>query len=50
MNPFLKMFTALNVGLYGLTGGVIGGYNQKRMHSSIDYKTPVDAESSLMTA
>jgi putative transposase len=27
-----------------------GFYNQKRMHSSIDYKTPVDAESSLMTA
>lgn len=27
-----------------------GFYNQKRMHSSIDYKTPIDAESSLMTA
>ena len=27
-----------------------GFYNQKRMHSSIDYKAPVDAESSLMTA
>lgn len=27
-----------------------GFYNQKRLHSSIDYKTPVDAESSLLTA
>lgn len=27
-----------------------GFYNQKRMHSSIDYKTPVDAESTLMAA
>ena len=27
-----------------------GFYNQKRMHSSIDYRTPIDAESSLMTA
>jgi transposase InsO family protein len=27
-----------------------GFYNQKRMHSSIDYKAPVDAESRLMTA
>jgi transposase InsO family protein len=27
-----------------------GFYNQKRMHSSIDYKVPIDAESSLMTA
>jgi transposase InsO family protein len=26
-----------------------GFYNQKRMHSSIDYRTPIDAESSLMT-
>jgi len=27
-----------------------GFYNQKRLHSSIDYQAPVDAESSLMTA
>ena len=27
-----------------------GFYNQKRMHSSIDYRTPIDAESILMTA
>jgi transposase InsO family protein len=27
-----------------------GFYNQQRMHSSIDYQTPVDAESSLMAA
>jgi putative transposase len=27
-----------------------GFYNQKRMHSSIEYQTPVDAESSLMAA
>ena len=27
-----------------------GFYNQRRMHSSIDYRTPIDAESSLMTA
>jgi putative transposase len=27
-----------------------GFYNRKRMHSSIDYKTPVDLESSPMTA
>lgn len=27
-----------------------GFYNQKRMHSSIEYRTPVDAESNLMAA
>jgi transposase InsO family protein len=27
-----------------------GFYNQRRMHSSIEYRTPIDAESSLMTA
>ncbi|HEY2381074.1 MAG TPA: IS3 family transposase, partial [Terriglobia bacterium] len=27
-----------------------GFYNRQRMHSSIDYKTPVDVESSAMTA
>jgi putative transposase len=27
-----------------------GFYNQRRMHSSIEYRTPIDAESGLMTA
>lgn len=27
-----------------------GTYNQRRMHSSIDYRTPIEAESSLMDA
>jgi putative transposase len=27
-----------------------GFYNRQRLHSSIDYRTPVDAECSLMAA